>query len=100
MLQIKDKGLTLTIDNTTGLCFLKYMYPICKKHEYLYVELAKTLGTFIVTGRKGQLFMQFQTTGNSEHCFGAYKVVQKKLMVMSRTYKMVSLSQEIGSLQQ
>ena len=99
MLTIKQKGLTVALDDTTGLCHLKYMYPICRRHYHLFTELATTLGACVVTGRKGQFFMQYITTGNSQACFAAYKAVQKKLMLMSRTYKLCQLSQEIQQLQ-
>lgn len=98
-MQIREKGYQVTL-TSTGICTVKYFYPISFKYYNLFSEISATLGAKIVQGSKpNSWYVVYETTGDSVSCFSAVNAVQKKLKIMSRSYKLNTLVKELQALQ-
>jgi len=97
-MSIKENGLQIDFCTKTGMCSLRYYYPIAKRHLSYYHEIKDVLGVKVDNiGNKS--FAIYNIQGSSLSVISAFRAIQKQLKIISRTAKVTQLSKELALLQ-
>ena len=95
---LKDNGLQIQFCTNTGLCNLRYYYPICEKHIDYFEKVKLDLGITVKKIGK-QCFAIYVANGNSTSVISSFRTIKKSLKILSRTTKIIEISKELEYIQ-
>jgi len=101
-MQIRQGGLRLMIDDHSGNCYIRYVYPIKSQYFNVFKSQEESFGMIVQETKrevKGKVRTRYQCSfdlsGNSLEIVPKFRKIQAELMLLSRNCKLNQLKDEI-----